>query len=278
MQPTSLLKLGQYSQDWIKGFYDQCAIWWGAETEDPREDAARAATVERLCGSQSEQGPLRVLELGAGAGRSAAALAGRGHNVVAVELSPLRAAQARALLKIERPGRLAVVEADFYTVELEGRFDVVCYWDGFGIGSDADHRRLLRRIAQCWLRPTGSVLMDVANTAWAARHAGAAEALDPLPGVPGSVAMLRRWHFDVLHSRWIDEWQPTAAPEAALAQTVRCYTPADFLLLLKGTSLALKRLEVNGQALDFAGNQIITSEPLLEAYSYLVQLTPEAGA
>ncbi|MFN5457566.1 MAG: hypothetical protein ACK5BX_41150, partial [Bradyrhizobium sp.] len=34
-----------------------------------------------------------------------------------------------------------------YTIELAGRFDVVCYWDGFGIGSDADHRRLLRRIA-----------------------------------------------------------------------------------------------------------------------------------
>jgi SAM-dependent methyltransferase len=259
--------------DWVKDFYDQTGIWWGAESDDPAEDEARADRIERLCGP----GTHRVLELGAGAGRTAAAIAARSHAVTAVELSPLRVQQARELLRQPRPGTLDILEADFYTVELEGRFDVVCYWDGFGIGSDADHRRLLKRMAGCWLAPGGSVLIDVASTLWAARHAGLAERLAPLKGVPSSVEMIRRFHFDPMHCRWIDEWQPVANPEKALAQTIRCYTPADFLLLLEGTGLALKRLEVEGQALDFTSEAIVTSGPLVDAYSYLVQLIPDGS-
>jgi SAM-dependent methyltransferase len=268
MKPVSLFQMGTYSMDWVRDFYDQAGIWWGPDTDEPTEDKARAATVERLCGA----GTKRILELGAGAGRTAAAMADAGHTVVAVELSPIRAQQARELLNTVRKGSLVVLEADFYAVELEGRFDVVCYWDGFGIGSDADHRRLLRRIARDWLAPAGCVLMDVANPVRAVRTAGSEQRLSPLEGVPGSVEMIRRSHFDPLHCRWIDEWQPTAEPGQALAQTVRCYTPADFLLLLDGTGLALQRIEVDGQVLDVEADAITTSGPLMEAYSYLVQL------
>jgi SAM-dependent methyltransferase len=274
MCPQSLLHAGRYHQDgrslpaWIKDFYDQCGIWWGADSEIPDEDRARAASIERLCGP----GPRRVLELGCGAGHTAAATADLGHQVVAIDLSTRRIQQARALLAVPRPGRLEFIEGDFYTVQLESRFDVVVYWDGFGIGSDADHRRLLRRIAQDWLAPCGSVLLDVASTLWAARQAGSQERLDPLPSVPGSVEMLRKATFDPLNCRWIDEWQPTEHPDNALAQTIRTYTPADFILLLEGTGLALKYLEVDRQPLDFTSDAILTSGPLMEAYSFLVQL------
>ncbi len=268
MNPISLFHLGVYSMEWVKDFYNQAGVWWGPGSDDPAEDLARAAAIQRLCGP----GAKRILELGAGSGRTAAAMADLGHTVVAVELSPTRVRQAQELLGATRTGSLAFLEADFYTVELDGRFDVVCYWDGFGVGSDAGHRRLLQRIAQCWLAPGGSVLMDVASPVWAARHVGEEMRLAPLAGVPGSVEMIRRFHFDPLHCRWIDEWQPAANPEKALAQTIRCYTPADFLLLLEGTDLALKRLEVNGQALDFETDAINTSGPLMEAYSYLVKL------
>jgi SAM-dependent methyltransferase len=268
MKTVSLFQMGTYSVDWVRDFYDQAGIWWGPDTDEPAEDKARAEIVERLCGA----GTKRILELGAGAGRTAAAMADAGHTVVAVELSPIRAQQARDLLNVVRKGSLTVLEADFYTVELEGRFDVVCYWDGFGIGSDADHRRLLQRIARDWLAPDGCVLMDVANPVWAVRTAGSEQLLSPLEGVPGSVEMMRRSHFDPLHCRWIDEWQPTAEPGQALAQTVRCYTPVDFLLLLEGTGLALGRIEVDGQVLDVEPDEITTSGLLMEAYSYLVQL------
>jgi len=267
MKRVSLFQQGNYSTDWVKDFYTQADIWWGPYTDEPEWDKARVETIERLCGP----GEKRVLELGAGSGMTAAVMADMGHTVVAVELSP-RIRYAQKHLTNRQKGSLTALEADFYTVELEGRFDVVCYWDGFGVGSDADQRRLLRRISQEWLVPNGSVLMDVANPIRAARHAGSENLLSPLEGVPGSVEMIRRSHFDPVQCRWIDEWQPTAEPSQALAQTIRCYTPADFLLLLEGTGLAVKRIEVDGEVLDLEANRITPSGPLMQIYSYLVQL------
>jgi len=85
--------------------------------------------------------------------QAAAATADLGHEVVAVELVPAGAAHARMLAsRPERGGSLSVIEGDFYRVELAQTFDVVCYWDGFGIGSDADQRRLLRRMGTGWHR------------------------------------------------------------------------------------------------------------------------------
>ncbi|MBN1286337.1 MAG: class I SAM-dependent methyltransferase [Anaerolineae bacterium] len=270
MHAVSLFRRGKYSQAWVKDFYTQAGKWWGPEVSGL--ETPRAATIERLCGP----GNKRILELGAGAGLTAALMADAGHHVVAVEFSPVYAGYAREHLKTPRTGTLEVVEADFYTVELAGPFDVVCYWDGFGVGSDADQRCLLRRIAQGWLAPAGCVLMDVFSPIKPIRDSNTVVQLDPLEGVPESVEMNRRCHFDPLYSRWIDEWEPVSAPEAALAQTIRCYTPADFLLLLQGTGLALRQLEVDGNALDFTSGAITTAGPLMEAYSYLVQL--EIGA
>jgi hypothetical protein len=88
--------------------------------------------------------------------------------------------------------------------------------------------------------------------------------------------MIERCHFDPVHCRWIDEWEPTAAPESALAQTIRCYTPADLLLLLEGTGLALKHIEVGGQVLDLDANNITIAGALMQAWCYLVQLSSES--
>jgi hypothetical protein len=82
--------------------------------------------------------------------------------------------------------------------------------------------------------------------------------------------MINRCHFDPVHSRWIDEWIPVEEPEKALAQAIRCYTPADFLLLLERTCLAVQHIEVDGQALDIRSNAIAVSHPLLNAWCYLV--------
>ena len=264
--PVSLFQQGNYSQEWIKDFYSQASKWWGPEVNGLEK--RRAAAIERLCG----KGIKRILELGAGAGLTAALMADDGHHVVAVELSPIYANYAREHLKTPRSGTLEFIEADFYTVELEGRFDVVCYWDGFGVGSDADHRHLLQRIAQHWLAPGGFVLMDVFSPLKPARSANTTVQLDPLKSVPESVKMNHRCHFDPLNCRWIDEWEPVDEPDKALAQTLRCYTPVDFLLLLEGTHLTLKHLEVDGEALDFKSGSIVTNGPLMDAYSYLVQL------
>ena len=269
MTPTkNLLQNGTYASDWIKDFYDQTAIWWGADSEIPEEDQWRAQTVERLCGP----GPKRVLELGCGAGHTAAATANLGHDVTGIDISTRRIQQAKDNFPNPLKGQLTFIEADFYTVQFEKRFDVIVYWDGFGVQTDADHRRLFQLIAGEWLALGGSFLVEVANTVWVARNAGKEMRLDPLEGVPGSVVMLRRWHFDALHSRWIDEWIPTQNPENALSQTLRCYTPADLVLLSEGTGLKVKYLEVSGQPIDLAPEKIILNEALLTEYSFLAQL------
>lgn len=55
-------------------------------------------------------------------------------------------------------------------------YDQDClWWGGFGIGSDADRRRLLRRSA-----PEGCVLMDVYSPVLPARRAGTAVRLSAL--------------------------------------------------------------------------------------------------
>jgi SAM-dependent methyltransferase len=275
MKPVSLLRSGNYSTDWVKDFYTQAGVWWGADPhDDPSDHKARAAIVERLCGP----GKRRVLDLGAGSGFTAAALAEAGHSVVGVELNPTDVGYAQELLTLSRQGSLSTLEGSYYTIELDGRFDVVGWWEGFGLGSDAEQRRMLQRIAREWLAPGGCALIDVYSPVRAARHAGEEVHLEALEGVPGSVAMIERCHFDPVYSRWIDEGQPIAEPDKALAQTIRCYTPMDLLLLLEGTGLALKRIEVNGCEVDFSTNQITLSGPLTEAWGYLAQLIPIGDA
>jgi len=270
MKPESLFELGHYSLEWVKDFYDQAGIWWGPDPQERGVHETRVETIERLCGS----GPKRILELGAGPGATAAAMADAGHSVVAIELSSTRAQYARELAKITHLGSLTILEADFYTVEMDDLFDVVCCWETFGIGSDVDQRRLLERIARDWLDKNGCVLMDVYNPIRPMREAGLERRLKPLKGVPGSVEMINRCTFDPVHCRWIDEWQPLAEPDKALAQSIRCYTPVDFMLLLEGSGLSIKYMEVDGKTLAIDADAITTSGPLMEAWSYLVQLTP----
>jgi methylase of polypeptide subunit release factors len=121
MKPVSLFDLGVYSSEWIRDFYTQAAVWWGADPQAPTVHKARLETVERLCGA----GPKTILDLGAGPGVTAAALADAGHDVVAVELSPARADFARELAKSQRKGCLTVLEDDFYVMELREQFDLV---------------------------------------------------------------------------------------------------------------------------------------------------------
>jgi hypothetical protein len=84
--------------------------------------------------------------------------------------------------------------------------------------------------------------------------------------------MIRRCHYDPVHARWIDEWVPEADPGAALAQSVRCYAPPDFALLLEGTGLRLRDIVVAGEPIAWASDAVTDGGPLLEAWSYLAVL------
>ncbi len=132
---------------WIQPFYSLQSRWVGLGPAEA-EDIVRLEAIHRHGGS----GPHRILELGCGGGQAAFLAATVGHDVTAVELVPARAEHARKLAKNART--MTVVEGSFYDIELEGSFDLIVYWDGFGVGDDEDQRLLLRRMRD-WLSPHG---------------------------------------------------------------------------------------------------------------------------
>ncbi|HEU0164570.1 MAG TPA: class I SAM-dependent methyltransferase [Thermomicrobiales bacterium] len=260
------------SMDWVDGFYSATGTWWGqAESAVTERDHRRLATMERLAGRSGER--LRVLELGSSYGNTAFVAAQAGHDVIGVELSD-RIDFTRRFAIDEVAGNLQFVKADFYDFELEAPVDVVTYWNGFGIGSDADQRRLLRRMIECWLKPDGIVLMDVSSPARWIQWAGDEEhkTARPNAGYPFNVS--ERTDYDPIGNRFIDTWWRTESPDEPVSQDLRCYAPADLLLLLEGTGLRLRHAEVEGIALDLDG--VATSgHPLWRNHEYLVELEPE---
>lgn len=258
--------------DWVKPFYTKKSEWF-SPTGILEYHRARAATIERLCGP----GMKRILELGAGDGGTAAAMADLGYTVIAVELSPLRVEHAQELAKEPRKGSITILEADFYTVELEGKFDVVCYWDGFGVGSDADQRRLLQRVSTDWLASDGCMLLDVYNPLPWISIAGREKRVE------GLIELQRRNDFDPIRCRFIDQWWPASHKTQAITQSLRCYTPVDFVLLLEGTGLVLHSIEVAGKALDVEAIEVGDSamQNLLwswEGRRYVAKLIAMSGA
>jgi len=258
---------------WVKPYYTRAGEYWDP-TGVEQQHLDRLATMVRLCGP----GPHRVLELGAGTGEAAVAMADAGHSVVALDFSPTRANNIELLARKRRKGDLTAIRADFYTVDLNREFDVVCYWDGFGVGSDSDQRRLLKRIAHEWLKPGGCALVDVFSPFRWVNETGKVWNLDR--NHPSHRFKQRRsFDYDPINSRFLDTWCPiddeTGEPNESMAitQKIRCYTPGDLQLLLEGTGLALEIMEINEVA--FTGGSLTETKthPLWTAWSYLAKLS-----
>ena len=247
--------------EWVRSFYAQQHQWLAAYYQAPLGDEhhARAALVPALASPP----PGRVLELGAGGGQVAAATAALGYDVTAVDLTLVATAHARSLVSAVAPGHLTVLEGDFYTLDISGDFAVVTYWDGFGIGTDADQRRLLRRIRD-WLAPTGTALIEVSTPWYWAAAAGTEREIG---------AMRRRYAFDADGGRLLDHCWSSTAPEAIKTQTLRCYGPADLRLVLEGTGLELASVRPGGGP-DPTSGEWRAQVPLTAAMSYVAVLTP----
>ncbi|MFT4974282.1 MAG: SAM-dependent methyltransferase [Myxococcota bacterium] len=244
--------------DWTDRFYARQAEWAGLYQGEP--EAHHHDRVERLIGLAGPP-PQSVLELGAGGGQHAALTADAGYTITAVEIQP-RAAENARTLAVNRPG-LSVVEGDFYTLSLPSRYDIVCCWDGFGIGPDADQRRLLERM-RGWLAPGGLVLVDVYTPWYAAASAGRGWAVGDAH---------RTYGFDAGGCRWLDTWQ---RGDETVTQSLRCYSPADLRLLLEGTGFSLEHF-VPGGGMDWAAGRWVTQQPLQAAMSFTAVLVSSRG-
>lgn len=252
--------------DWVREFYSQTGSWWARADARITERDHRRVRLLRDHGADAG----RILELGAGYGTTAAAIAQAGFGVTAIEISD-RAHLTGRLAQDVGPGSLTVHKADFYEVNLAERFDVVCYWNGFGVGTDADQRRLLVRIASEWLRPGGAALIDIFNPFVWARWDGDEEHLVPDAAAGYDHELGERTRFDPITCTAIDTWWETSSPDRQISQFLRCYTPADLTLLLTGTGLMLTKIVVGEQVLPPSPHPGL-GELLREQHEYLAVL------
>lgn len=200
-------------------------LWGGGITEYHRKNAELV--------KNTAQGKLgNILELGAGGGQNAAALAELGYSVTAVELITQLAGIACKFTSNSAPGKIEVLQDDFYEINLEKKFDIICYWDGFGIGSDDDQIRLLNRIAD-WLKEDGFALIEVYNPDYWKKTVGKTMKF-------GKVN--RRYDYDYQNNRMLDRWWLRKFPENSVCQSLRCYKPEDLKTLLAETGLNLKSI------------------------------------
>lgn len=260
--------------DRIRAFYEAAAGWWGESWYDGENLQARLDLVERYgFADTGRRQAEEILELGAGTGETAAFLCDHGYSVVAVELCR-RNIELLQRFQRTRPA-LRVMEGDYLTIGLDGRFPVVCVFEAFGLGSDRDQRSLLRRISREWLAPGGIAILDVYHPYGPIRDAGTARRLDRLGNVPGSVDMTEYCRYDGIHNRWIDIWEPVHDKAAAQTQSIRCYTPDDLRLLLEGTGLGIETLLFRGRTVDLDPEGSGSVNPFENAdnqYSYVAIL------
>lgn len=245
--------------DWVKDFYSKQYRW--TELYNRKDlsiydyDRRRAEAIERLAGP----GTKKVLELGCGGGWTAAAIAELGHKVVAVDIEDASAANARRMAATVSKGEMTVVHDDFYVIKPADTFDVVCYFDGFGIGSDSDQRNLLHKV-RGWLKPNGCTLIDVFNPLYWANVAGKRSRL-------GTV--MCQSDFDADGCRLVDWVWPLNEEGSAVSQNLRCYTPADLRLLIEGSGLLLSEYQ------PYNTHLYEEPAPLFQAMLYLAKLTPQ---
>ena len=106
--------------------------------------------------------------------------------------------------------------------------------------------------------------MDVFSPWWWIRQAGAEER-DEERG------LMRGYDFDPIGGRLLDQWWPIGDKSQFITQTARCYTPADFLLVIEGIGIAVELFAVDGTPFR-ADERSTVAHPLWDAMSYMVKL------
>jgi len=212
-----------FNQDELSGVYTKAGL---QESEDRKE----------VIKNNLSKPPLDILELGAGGGQRAFSTAQIGYNVTALELVPKLAENCKMLSSKLINGSLHVLQGDFYKIDLPQKFDAVVYWDGFGVGSDMEQKELLKRIKN-WLKPGGSALIDIYTPWHAIRQIGVEMTFGKAK---------RRYDLDAENCRLIDTWWHLDQPQKKYSQSLRCYSPADFRMLLEGTDLKIAKIIYGG--------------------------------
>lgn len=242
---------------WVKEFYDKQFIWSKPNFDMEMLEDSLLDKVE-----QFSDRPTKILELGGGNGRFAVTAAKRGYEVTVIELAPSCVEHIYKLAEKYNIGsNLHVIHGDFYQVDLEEQFDIVCYWDGFGVGSDTDQLTLLNRISN-WLKTDGVALIDIYTPWYWAKVAGQEMQF-------GNIS--RIYDFDANECRMLDTWWLDDEKKNQITQSLRCYSPADLRLLLRDTDLQLVHSEPGG-AMDYENWEYTHQVTLGKAMTFMAKL------
>ncbi|QFF99134.1 class I SAM-dependent methyltransferase [Psychrobacillus glaciei] len=242
--------------EWVKNFYDKQFQLYKDGFKGPNEEHEEILTKIETFASRPFQS---ILELGAGGGEFAITAAKKGYDVTAVELVTSRIDYMKKLKsELRLIGDLEIIEGDFYKVELDKSFDVICYIDGFVIGDDQDQHKLLKRLSN-WLKPDGCILIDIYTPWYWASVAGQKMRT-------GST--LRKYDFDFMNCRMLDTWFDE---DGKVTQSLRCYSPQDLKMLLENTDLMLVDIKPGG-AMNYKTWEYHENVDLNEAMSYMVKL------
>ena len=146
--------------DWVRDFYSRQHTTLAHEGAEASAEycVEKMSVINRLIPNPGAA----LLELGAGNGMNAIACANLDFSVTALEFIPECCERIKDYVNnYGTPrGSIRVVQGDFYKIDLTEQFDLVTYWDGFGIGTDDDQIRLLKRISN-WMKPDGRALIEI---------------------------------------------------------------------------------------------------------------------
>jgi len=229
---------------WYERYFT--ADYWAYATAEYTAERT-AAEVSYLAAVLAGEAPgRRVLDVGCGIGRHAVALAGRGFDVVGVDVSPWALDRARAAARAAGAtarfhllDALRATDAEWPVREVDA---VVCV-QAFGWGTDAQQLRLLQALRRL-LVPGGVLVLDHSDVSAILRmYAPRSDAsvgdhtfeferrYDPLTGRSGGVLRVRR----------------PSGETVELPDDVRLYQPPEVAALLTEAGFEVRRADADFQ-------------------------------
>lgn len=248
-------ELNMITDQWVIPFYKKQFEWLRDVEEEMASYLQQSADkIEEQIGVTFES----MLDIGAGVGSIARVLDARGIAMTTLELVPELVETAR----IRSPKSVDIHMGDFYTYTFSKQFDVVSYFDGFGIGTDNDQLTLLKRMKD-WVKDDGSLLIDIYHPDyWRTMAAGQKMKIDNAE---------RIYSFDEGNCRLVDSWWHAEHPEDIVAQSLRCYTINEISAMCEKAQLTIVGIFPGG-AMDFDKWAYIETAPLSSCLSYRIKV------
>jgi len=205
----------------------------------------------------------KMLELGCGGGQFAIAASKVGYQVTALDVNADFIKFARSQSKDIPESNLKFIVTDFFQEFDLGQFDFICYWDGFGIGSDSQQKILLQKMIGM-LKPNGVILLEI-FTPWFWSSAAVGQSWKVSNAT-------RKYDFDAYGNRLFDYWWETGNESSRIYQSIRCYAPVDLELLLGDTGCDIKQIKPGG-AIDYSTGEYSPTVSLVKAMTYIAVIS-----